>query len=1118
MINITSSLKINFVGQELQDAIRGSLSHASKCLLKSYELEHIDLRTVTTSTNFVVSYSKFVELGLAKTDTIFSDDFLLNAFACSQYPDTIPREMFEKFFPPLPIEGLEYKKYFARSVKKGIGLFLLSLHSKGAITLPITFNWPASRNSERSGSAGRMVCEHSELLTFVRSVETVPGRPQDAAFKVLRTPKRAEWFSTYATKLLLATGWRTPEQANYDDLFEIFSAQSSDDGERAAVSVFVTFAEVIKAKFNERVPSEFGRPGEWERRLNEHRSQKLFEKRAAELINFHDVASQNITHEEAFDNLKKINPSAAAPEKLQEALARLGSAHPLSHYVGYWVDLQVIYFKRRKRENYNGVSTALGHFNLYISYYLPAWFRQNPASTLKFPSSPDLLIGAVYISRLVRASEPLPKTFMEYMNERSVEAEWEGNSYYAMLKQLEIFFDFLVDNSHHFQDCSSFDQPLSHYDYPRTTSKSRTNKVPLPRRLFSAFLTYVETVKAYIDVTTEKILVGEIDLAISRELQRTNVVRCAAYSHVLDIPQIDIKGEIIRLDYIPSIFRFDWKTMCDGRVLLIPHPHAINQILTALYTGLRHNHIQWLDAEKFDSFADVSGDYTQLYVNTDKATKNAWLPHVNVRVIEILRDQLNWRMKVNEPLFKEKQFYNDNPETAYAKFLPLFASGTNGLPHSDTAYANVWSELIAGFQSILPKFIDSKEETIPILCKLRPPGVEFKDFNEREKLRKFQDKSLNKVDLTVVTEITPHSSRVGVVSDLIHYLPAECIGKYITGQKEATVYHYVSVDPDDQEAQQAYQAMDMRVRAVQQKISEFVNNDRRADETFIKADAVNSGLARSMRVDVRETIARYGFISIVSAEGESGLDLLQERGSEQASFNKTEICPFGNHCPSDLVKRLKGFRRCSICPFAVRSIDHLPAISARKKCAVEMLTTLDGKMRAALTNKTFSPSELDELDEERVRLGEDVAGWELCEEVLEQARRRIENGVDSRRWVVEKPEIILKHLQQVNMASEPTSYLLSRLMECNAYPGYQSPLISKKFELLRRKILAKAGKSLEDVLSMQTSDDPAAECAGVIRSLVEAHKLTVDDLTKILSSEAHLDALPTRQTLKIAHA
>lgn len=1117
MINITSTLRVNFAGQNLQNSVRRALLHASKCLLRSYELEHIDLKTITTATNYIVSYSKFVELGLLKSDAVFSTEFLLNAFACAQHPGTIPREMFEKFFPPNASEGLEYKIYFAKSAKKGIGLFLVSLHAEGAITLPITFNWPSSRNSEYSGRAGGMACEFSELLSFVRSVETIPGRPQDSVFKVLRTPKRAQWFSTYGTKLLLATGWRTPEEANYDDLYKIFVAQNTEEGEQAAVSVFVTFAEILKAKFRDRVAGGFGRPGQWERRLNEHKAQKLFEKRAAEVLNFHESDSLSISHEAAFAKLKKINPSAGAPERLQEALTGLGVAHPLHDYVAHWLDLQNIYFKRRKRENYRGVSAALGHFNIYISYYLPVWFKENPTTTLKFPSSPDLLIGAIYISRLVRAGQPMPRTFMDYMNERSAESEWDGNSYYATLKQLEIFFDFLIAKSHHFKDCTKFVQPLSADDYPRTTSKIRTNKTPLPRRLFAAFLAYVEMIKSYVDTVSEEVLSGKIDLATCRELQRTNVVCCEVYNHILSVPQLTIKGETFSIVFIPSIFRFDWKTMRDGRVLLIPHPHVLNQILAALYTGLRHNHIQWLDAERFDSFADTNSDYTQLYVNTDKTTKKAWLPHVNSRVITILRDQLSWRMQVDEPLFNEKQFYNDNPETAYPKFLPLFASGSNGLPHSDDAYANAWEDLIAGFQGILPDFINPKEESIPLLCKLRPAGIEFRDLYEREKLNAYRDRSLDKVNLRVVTEITPHSARVGVVSDLIHYLPAECIGKYVTGQREATVYHYVSIDPEDRAAQQVYQAMDLRLRAMKQKISDFVTTDRPSDKTFIKADAINSRLARSMRVDVKETIARYGCVSLVSAEGESGIDLLKERGIEQASFNKTEICPFGNHCPPDLVKRLKGFHRCSVCPYAVRSIDHLPAISARKKGVVEILITLDSKMRAGLAEKSYTANELDELENERVRLSEDVAGWELCEEVLEQARLRVESGKDSRRWVVEEPEIILQHLQRIDMTSEPASYLISRLMECNAYPGYQSPLISKKFELLRRRILAKTGGSLEDVLSLNIPDNPMAECVGVIRTIVGAHKLTVDDLIKMLSSEAHLDAFPPRKILKIAH-
>jgi hypothetical protein len=304
----------------------------------------------------------------------------------------------------------------------------------------------------------------------------------------------------------------------------------------------------------------------------------------------------------------------------------------------------------------------------------------------------------------------------------------------------------------------------------------------------------------------------------------------------------------------------------------------------------------------------------------------------------------------------------------------------------------------------------------------------FNDLYEKEKLDKFRDETLEVVKLTVVSEISPHGARVSVVSDLIHHLPAEYIGKYVTGQKKATVLHYVSLDPADQEALQVYQAMDMRKRAVRQQTDNFVNGGKSSDPAFIKADAHNSQLAKSMRVDVKETIARYGCISIVQEDGASGLDTLLESGIAHAAFNKTEICPFGNLCPPHVVKRLRGFKRCSICSYAVRSVDHLPAVCACKKQTAESLVSLTGRMSVGLRDKSYTQLELDELEVERIRLSEDVSGWELCEEILEQARRRLESGQDTRRWVVEEPEIIRQHLQRVEMPTEQDLYVLYRLM------------------------------------------------------------------------------------------
>ncbi len=1126
MLNTTTSLLVNASGDKLRKSVKRALLHASRTLLRSYGMDGLDLTLVTSKTHLGFAFCKFVELNLLVEKTVFDHAYLENAFACSQHDDTIPPDMFQRFFPASGSEGLGYTKTYAQKVKRGIGLFLVSLHTEGTITLPSTFRWPTSRTSSESGIAGNAICVHSELLSFVRSVETVRSNSQNQEFSALRNAKRAEWFLTYGTKALLATGWNKPEEVNYFDLFEVFKAQDESRGEISNVSVYKEFAEIIGRKFRGRVPEGFGVPGAWDGLLDAHRAQQVFEKNSVGVLSLHsgnpvdgEHVGANLSSEEAFNKLLSSHAGSGNTVKLREYVLSLSEPNLLSRSLEKWLDLQRIYMKNVKRESYKTMESAFGHFNLYLYVYVVAWFKENPSSGLKFPVNPDLLVGTAFISRLVE-SNALPRTFMDYMNTRSIQAEWDGNSFYGTLKQLELFFSYIERNAHKLENCTKFVQPLTSEDFPPSASKGRSNKIPVKRRHLGFFIAYAHAVKDYIDSITMNIVDGHVSIERIQEFRHSTrgdiVIDCSANQDVARLPMASINGKLIALDYIPSVLRFDWKRHIDGRYLLIPHPHTVNQIIVALYSGIRHNHIQWLDAEKFDRF--VTDDvFPELFVNTDKKMKKPWRPRVNAEVISVLRDQLAWRKMIDEPRFAERHFYNDNKDTSYPKFLPLFASSNSGLPHPDSAYASTWIKLLTGFQGFLLNVVDPATEKMPVLIKLRPAGVDFYDIDPKWKFNTYATSTEALVPLRIVSEITPHSARVGVVSDLIHYLPADMIGSKVTGQTERVVRYYVHADAEEIADQALYQGMDLRRRALLGEFEGSVNGGARVSSMNIKADAVNSSLAKSMRRDVQETIARYGCISLVNSDGESGIDYLTERGIDQAAFNDTEICPFGNNCPPELIKLLKGFRRCSICPYAVRSIDHLPAICAKKKCKAEDLVALDRRMEAGEKNGSLSADAMDVLEDERMRLAEEIAGWELCEEVLEQARQRIENGSDTRRWVVEKPEILLQRFERVELDGTEPHYLLARLLECNSYPGFQSPLIALKFDALRRRILANASTSLDEVLSLDVPSDPAAECMGVIRSLVASRKLSTDDVVSILSSETHLLTVPRRNVLRIAH-
>lgn len=280
--------------------------------------------------------------------------------------------------------------------------------------------------------------------------------------------------------------------------------------------------------------------------------------------------------------------------------------------------------------------------------------------------------------------------------------------------------------------------------------------------------------------------------------------------------------------------------------------------------------------------------------------------------------------------------------------------------------------------------------------------------------------------------------------------------------------------------------------------------------TFVHADAVNSRLAQSMRANLEETIIAHGCMSITfSDRAVNGIDVLRETKGARVAMNKTEICPYSNNCPSEVVLELRGQRRCSLCFYAVRSIDHLPAVVARKRQVAEEIDRLEAVLSsdAKALNLKYTPEELEQLEDERARLCEELTGWMLNEEVLDHARQKIVAGESGRRWVVQRPEIIERDLRRVATQVSENEYLLARLGECIAYPSLQSAEIRARFDLLRRELLARAG-NLREAFASEIPIDPAAECAGILRTLLEYTGFSLTQLSTMLDSGWHLSELP----------
>lgn len=1112
MINTThGNLVFAQKDQQLNTSIIVALRLASKWVLKSYGLESLDLGKVNTKSYREAIFPALVEdYILRDKKVVFTEEYVQDVFEfLNAELDTTLKNLYSRITIAETDGKRAYRKSYLAPLRRSFSAFFVALHIQRTVVLPYSFKWPIGLTLGPKGRkvSRREICpveELPELLGFMRSLDYQAETHKEEVFNTYNFAQRKR-IAEYGLHLVIAAGWLTPSDANYDDLVALYEANAHSRFANTPNLACLMLADLLETKY--RAASPINAAG-WQMSLSRSRALS-----APVLHDAYLKKSEGMTS--ILQQTIAIPASQMAPVALAQITRLPGIGIDMAAITKTWLAIENVYLKKVKRESNKARVTAIGHLNAYLFVYLPYWFEAHPEFQFEFPGSPSKLLGAVYVSDLgLLGAQNKPVTLVEFLAMVAKNREWGNACHYAYLKQLEIFFSFIERISHQLPGCAGFQQVISDYDFPNTTRSYGTNKRPIPRRIFKFYLLYIEAITTFVEAFVQRILSGLVpDDEVARlKSSRKVIIDCFKDSALFGfVPVLFFDGKILPIRYIPNVLFVNVRRLKDGRVLNIPHPHALHQILVALYTGVRHNHIQWLDANTFDMCV-VPGegrpDRAILHVNTDKVKRGPWRPHVDFRVIEILRAQLAWRGWVGEPEFNNKVFYNNNPDSKWGQFYLLFAFNKDGSPHSDAIYSSAWTSLLGGIQGML----GSIGEFNIRLLRFLPSPVPYSDPNQAEKLYAYGDKQKRICELQLKTDITPHSARVSVCTHGFTVLPAGLLGRYLTGQTEATVHHYIVPDEEETSAEQLRQAMILRQRGYEQGYEAMIAGVSGKASPFVKADDINSNLAKSLKTNLEEAIAAYGFVSVsLNDNRKTGLDVLRETRASGAVANKTEICPYGNHCPPEVVVALNGFRRCGPCHFAVRSIDHLPAITAKIRQVLEGLTELEARLNVD-DDENLTPDEWSVLAKNRDFLAEDLAAWEVAAEVLEVMRQRAVAGESSKIWHIQRPEIIERHLKRVLFPTRTTDYVLARLHESEAFPSLESPQIRVKFDLLRRNLLANVG-NIREALRLEQPTNPAAECLGLIRSIAAANQLGIEELRCMLESD-ELAAVPLR-TLRV---
>src|ERR1035437_5918605 len=252
MINTTlNEIVFNWKGENLHEAVRECVRKTALGLLELNELSEADLDRISTKTVRQALYSKLVfKYVLPSKTLVFDEAYVSTAYELYQHRLSGDARKFIYYFLNTTESLLEFRAGYQHCLPTGVGLFLVALHSSGAITLPISFNWPKALTYPGKRGVDPAKRFASELIGFIKSLDTQSTDISDPAFMAVGTEKkRREWFGCYATKLLVATGWHGPSDANVDDLVKLKRAVDSNGTSESVTFPFSLLVDVLWRKY-----------------------------------------------------------------------------------------------------------------------------------------------------------------------------------------------------------------------------------------------------------------------------------------------------------------------------------------------------------------------------------------------------------------------------------------------------------------------------------------------------------------------------------------------------------------------------------------------------------------------------------------------------------------------------------------------------------------------------------------------------------------------------------------------------------------------------------------------------------------------------------------------------
>ncbi|PTP32910.1 hypothetical protein CWO07_14430 [Vibrio splendidus] len=767
-----------------------------------------------------------------------------------------------------------------------------------------------------------------------------------------------------------------------------------------------------------------------------------------------------------------------------------------------WIAAQLDYIRTTSNEagTIKQKMMRLSFLNKYLFSYLPAYFKTELSGKFTYPEQPEDLITSLFVQRSnVFENEnrdkftegfQYPVTLQQFVYDMTSAVHRDdtrnNNSGRDALTIISNFFDFLAALDSMLVE--NFRNPL----LGRTKDRVGNRYVKNTKYVFG--LEYWLGLRSFCSEVTNQML-DESKRAIE------NGENCKSY--IIVNKDVNIDGSLpmkigrVNLQNIPQIklskddaLRYKEGTK-DETVYI--HNHISWSLMSlGLHSGLRRANAIWLDDQEcFKLYSKDNGGFQQLVVTTDKAKSHSYPVTVSTETMEMLQKVYKIKKMAMEsnPSIRGEVPYDGYKDSKWGDISPLFRLKNM---HNDSACPHQFSEIINEYEAFLRRNGVDFEPTTLFLPAINYSVNEFIHLNAIGEFNTqlceisvvYDDNSEDVpfIPITRKTRITPHSLRTMTVSVFAPILGSKVVGKYLTGQSEATVDLYTKALPNSASKE-----------LINQIVTLIGGSDANGLSTVLSvrdSEINQQNFEKELHSSPNQTIDKYNAQSINFDMGTdnvqiNGLHELGKGNTNNIAYFRTHICPIGGKCSKEVIDTV-GEKNCHACSLTVATNNHLPSITATIRVLCDDIKTINTK----LDNFEMLETERKELEDEKMECVVKASYWEVRKNVIEESNA---NGL----YYVSDEGLQLISVIEAQGASEQEMLML-RLKETEGVPSLHSEKLKMQASRYRRRIESQAKGQLGNV-SEDLSD--MEYLATVVKTKADLRGLTNDQTMALVSIE-----------------